>query len=115
MRRSLGWLKGGPSTRCEGAAGTRLPRGTVRFSTTDQRRSFTLSMQLEFVFVRDLQRRVLILAAQHRVTDNKEVKFRTHEAAKCVLGRADNRLATNVEASVDYRSGGWSWSVRCSS
>src|SRR5262249_18723685 len=42
------------------------------------------------------------LLAQHGVTDDKEVELRAHEAAEGVLGSADDRLATNVEASVDY-------------
>ena len=46
------------------------------------------------IFVSDLQRRVLIWLVQHRVTDDKEVELRAHEAAEGVLRRADDRLAT---------------------
>src|SRR5262245_5769075 len=59
------------------------------------------SVELELVLVVLLERRVLALLAQEAVAHRERLDLGAHEAAERVLGRADDRLAAHVEASVD--------------
>src|SRR4051812_45111812 len=59
------------------------------------------SIVLERVLVVETQRWRLVVLVHHRIPAYEDVDFRPHEAAKCVLGRADDRLAAHIETGVD--------------
>src|SRR5579859_1125948 len=58
-------------------------------------------IQLELMFIVLLERRVLRFLAQEAIADRERLDLGAHEAAERVLGAADDRLATHVEAGVD--------------
>src|SRR3954463_14946918 len=58
-------------------------------------------IRLELVLVIDFQRGVLLTLAQHAVANNQQLDLIAHEAAKGILGRTHDRLASDVEAGID--------------
>src|SRR6188472_4371855 len=59
------------------------------------------SIELETALVLPLQRGVPVLFSQQAIADGQCFDLGSHETAECVLGRADDGLATDVEARVD--------------
>src|SRR5205823_14105409 len=58
------------------------------------------SVQLEFVLSLSFQSAVLVNFPQKTVARNQHVQFASHKTAEGVIGRANNRLAPDVEACV---------------
>src|SRR5216683_8208432 len=58
------------------------------------------SIRLEGVLVLDAQRRVLVFLAGNAVAGDQEFDVGSHKAAERVFRRADNRLASDIEAGV---------------
>src|SRR5690349_9769807 len=64
-------------------------------------------IELETALVVDFQPRILLVLAQDAIAGDEKLDFRTHEAAKRVLGRTHDRLAANVETGVhQHRAAG---------
>src|SRR4051794_15038023 len=59
------------------------------------------SVRLELVLVVPDSRLILVLLAEHAISDGKQVDVCSHEAAECVLWRAHNRLPTHVKARIN--------------
>src|SRR5437899_2764784 len=74
----------------------RLPRN----GQFNSRRPHTL-IEFKGCLIALLERGVLIFLAQKTTTDGQGLDFGSHEAAKGILRRADNGLASHVEAGID--------------
>src|SRR5437016_5732126 len=59
-------------------------------------------VELEGVFVVELQRRILVFLPEEAVADHQHLDLAAHEAAEGVLGRTYDRLAAHVERGVHH-------------
>src|SRR5437868_13438809 len=72
-------------------AGSKLPGPDDAAGLIGDERGFVVSLQAE----------VLVFFMQEAPADGERLDFRSHEAAECVLRRADDRFTPYVEARVD--------------
>src|SRR6516164_4869440 len=56
------------------------------------------SVRIEFVLIINLRCRVLLALQEIAVSGGENIDLRAHEAAECILRRANNRLAAHIEA-----------------
>src|SRR5437879_5552256 len=83
------------------------PSASTSVAATLAQASAAFLIQLEFVLIVLLERRVLRFLAQETVADRERLDLGAHEAAERVLRAADDRLAAHVEAGVDdHRAAG---------
>src|SRR5207249_7520264 len=59
------------------------------------------SVELEALLIALPERFILAILAQYAVPDRERLDLGAHEAAVCVLGRTNDRLAAHVETRVD--------------
>src|SRR5262249_37294558 len=59
-----------------------------------------ISIRLELILVIPFQGWILLLLAQQTIADHKQLDVVAHEATKCILRRAHDRLAAHIETCV---------------